>query len=202
MSQGHSFAASALSDPGPALDRGAATAASPSSSPSTVPPLGSRRSPWIAAFLAFFPGLGSIYNGSYARGVAFFMAVLGTIHLANRGNELFGFGVAFLWFFNVIDAYREARLIQAGWAHDLGAARPRPASSVAEGIGFGVLLFLVGLLSLLDVMGYDVDWVFDYWPLGLMLAGGWFIVVAILRLRADRRRLEASQSAPHPPDGV
>ena len=86
-----------------------------------VPPLGSHRSPWIAALLATFPGLGSIYNGSYARGVAFFLTVLGMIHMANRGDEIWGFGVAFVWLFNVIDAYREARLIRAGLAHDLGA---------------------------------------------------------------------------------
>jgi hypothetical protein len=169
-----------------------------------VPPLGSRRSPWIAAFLAFVPGLGNVYNGSYARGVAFFMATLGTIHLASRGSELFGFAVAFLWLFNVIDAYREARLIRAGWAQDLGASRLRPVSSVAEGLGLGALLFLVGLLSLLDVLGYDVDWLFDYWPVGLMLAGGWFIAMAIVRLRAHRRLLETASAGPvvpppHPP---
>jgi hypothetical protein len=193
MSQVHGFAASALTDPGPALDRGPGLA-NTSPAPPMVPPLGSHRSPWIAAFLAFVPGLGSVYNGSYARGVAFFMAVLGTIHLANRGSELFGFGVAFLWLFNVIDAYREARLIRAGWAQDLGAARLRPTSNVAEGLGLGVLLFLVGLLALLDVLGYDIDWVFNYWPIGLMLAGGWFIATAIWRMRAARTSGPAASS--------
>ena len=118
--------------------------------------------------------------------------MLGLIHMANRGDEIWGFGVAFVWLFNVIDAYREARLIQAGLAHDLAAGRLRPDTSVAEGLGLGAVLFLIGLLSFLDLtLDIDIDWIFELWPLGLMVAGGWFVVVAILRIRARRRQLEA-----------
>jgi hypothetical protein len=188
MTQADSFAAPSMPDPGSMVDDAAGTRPAPSL---PVPPLGSRRSPWIAAFLAAFPGLGSVYNGSYARGVAFFLTVLGLMHMANRGDEIWGFGVAFVWLFNVIDAYREARLIRAGLAHDLGAGRLRPDTSVAEGIGLGAVLFLIGLLSFLDLtLDIDVDWIFELWPLGLMVAGGWFVVVAILRIRAHRRRLD------------
>lgn len=190
MTQAHSFAAPSMSDSGSMIDD-APSGARPAQ-PIGAPPLGSRRSPWIAAFLAVFPGLGSIYNGSYARGVAFFLTVLGLIHMANRGDEIWGFGVAFVWLFNVIDAYREARLIRAGLADDLGAGRLRPDTSVAEGLGLGAVLFLIGLLSFLDLtLDIDIDWIFELWPLGLMVAGGWFVVVAILRIRARRRRLDA-----------
>ena len=103
-----------------------------------VPPLGSRRAPWIAALLSAFPGLGSVYNGSYARGVAFFLSVVGCMHMADRGgSDLWGFGIAFVWLFNIIDAYREARLIRAGLASDVAAERQRPATSPVEGIGLG-----------------------------------------------------------------
>ena len=190
MTQANSFAAPSMSDSGSMVDD-APSGVWPAQ-PIGAPPLGSRRSPWIAAFLAIFPGLGSIYNGSYARGVAFFLTVLGLIHMANRGDEIWGFGVAFVWLFNVIDAYREARLIRAGLAHDLGAGRLRPDTSVAEGLGLGAVLFLIGLLSFLDLtLDIDIDWIFELWPLGLMVAGGWFVVVAILRIRARRRRLDA-----------
>src|SRR4029450_1227519 len=101
---------------------------------------------------AGFPGLGSIYNGSYARGIAFFLSILGAMRLADRGSDLWGFAIAFLWLFNMIDAYREARLIRAGLARDLGAGRPRPATSTAEGLGLRVLLLRVRLLSLLHVL--------------------------------------------------
>jgi hypothetical protein len=190
MTQAHSFAAPSTSDAGSMVDD-LASGARPAPS-MAVPPLGSRRSPWIAAFLAAFPGLGSIYNGSYARGVAFFLTVLGLIHMANRGDEIWGFGVAFVWLFNVIDAYREARLIRAGLAHDLAAGRLRPDTSVAEGIGLGAVLFLIGLLSFLDLtLDIDIDWIFELWPVGLMIAGGWFVVAAVLRIRARRQRLDA-----------
>ena len=53
------------------------------------------------------------------------------------------------------------------------------------------MLFLIGLLSFLDLtLDIDVDWIFELWPLGLMVAGGWFVVVAILRIRARRQRLD------------
>ena len=97
-----------------------------------------------------------------------------------------GFGIAFIWLFNVIDAYREARLIRAGLASDLAAGRKRAVTSPIEGVGLGALLFAVGLLSTLEVLGYDVDWVFDLWPVILMVAGAWFVVAAILRLRGGR----------------
>ena len=186
MSEAPSLAAHPGSDPsffGGAGER----SDSPAATPPNVPPLGSRRAPWIAALLSAFPGLGSIYNGSYARGIAFFLSVVGAMSLASRGHDLWGFGIAFIWLFNVIDAYREARLIRAGLAEDLAANRKRATTSPVEGIGLGLLLFLVGLLSTLDVLGYDVDWVFDLWPVVLMVAGGWFIAAAILRLRNGQR---------------
>ncbi|HVS10421.1 MAG TPA: hypothetical protein VMS76_11145 [Planctomycetota bacterium] len=161
--------------------------------PSTAPPAGIRHSPLIATILSGFPGLGAVYNGSYARGVAFFLAVLGTLHLADRpgGGDLWGMSVAFVWLFNMIDAYREARLIRAGLTQDLGLTRRRPATSSAEGLGLGAVLFLIGLVSFLDLsLGLDVDWIYELWPVGLMIVGGWFIVAAIRRLRAARERTE------------
>ena len=168
--------------------------------PAAATSLGPRHSPWIAGILAGFPGLGSIYNGSYARGVAFFLTVVGTMHLAERGQGLWGFGVAFVWLFNMIDAYREARILQAGLAQDLGIARRRPATSAAEGLGLGIVLLLIGLVSFLDLsLGIDVDWIYELWPLGLMVAGGWFVVAAIRRARAERVSGASAEPPPHPP---
>jgi len=170
-------------------------AADPAPAPSAalaVPPLGSRRGPWIAAALACFPGLGSVYNGSYARGAAFFLAVFGTMHLADSGEEIFGMAVAFLWLFNIIDAYREARLIRAGLASDVEAGRARPRTSAAEGIGLGALLVLLGVVSQLDILGWDVEWIYDLWPLAMIAAGAWFVVTAIRRVRAASRARASS----------
>jgi hypothetical protein len=190
MTEAHSLSAELSPDPAAAFAADASDSSVDAEQaqglprPLAVTPLAARHSPWVATILAGFPGLGSIYNGSYARGVAFFLAVVGTIHLAQRGQDLWGFGVAFLWLFNMIDAYREARLIRAGLAQDLGANRPRPATSAAEGLGLGAVLLAIGLVSFLDQsLGIDVDWIFELWPLGLMAAGAWFIVAAIRRAR-------------------
>jgi hypothetical protein len=200
MTQAHSFADSPLPPETSRASEHSASSVGRSAPPSAVPPLGSNRSPWIAAMLAGVPGLGSVYNGSYARGAAFFLAVLGTMRLAGRGDELLGFAVLFLWLFNVVDAYREARLIRAGVAQDLGTLRQRPSTSAAEGLGLGALLFLLGAVSLLDVLGYDIDWIFDLWPVGLMLAGAWFIGSAVHRMRSGRGSAPSDAaffSAPH-----
>jgi hypothetical protein len=202
MSNPHHFAAGVASVAGPAfasdaLDPRAAgerdqhqpapLAGATATPPDAAAPLRARHSPLVAVVLSGFPGLGAVYNGSYARGVAFFLAVLGTIHLAERGQELWGMGVAFVWLFNMVDAYREARLIRAGLTQDLGLTRPRTASSTAEGLGLGAVLFLIGLVSFLDLsLGLDVDWIYELWPVGLMVAGAWFIVAAVRRVRAGR----------------
>ena len=188
MSQANSFPAIDPSAPSERLDlQSGGAGARPSPASGSVPPLGSRRAPWIAAILAGCPGLGAIYNGSYARGIAFFLAVAVAMKLADRGGDLWGFAVVFLWLFNVIDAYREARLIRAGRADDREAARERPATSIAEGLGLGLLLLVVGVVATLDELGWDVAWLYDLWPLGLVIAGGWFVFVSIRRLRAQRR---------------
>ena len=192
MSHAGSFAVSDSDRPEPIQDSMPVTGAASAAAAETTPPgrssvsasLASRRSPWIAALLAGFPGLGSIYNGSYARGVAFFLSVLGLMFLAERSGEVWGFAVAFAWCFNIIDAYREARLIRAGLVDDLGVTRRRPATSAAEGLGLGVGLFVIGLIALLDSLGVDVDWIFGLWPVAMMLVGAWFIVAAVRRTRA------------------
>ena len=68
--------------------------------------------------------------------------MVGAIHLAERGSDLWGFGVAFLWLFNVIDAYREADEINTrtdpselrAWRLDVRPVRSENAT------GYSVLL--------------------------------------------------------------
>ena len=143
--------------------------------------------------LALFPGAGHVYNGLYMRGVTFFVLAATMIGLADRtGNGLFGFGVAFVWIFNVLDSFRQASLMNLGLAHDLGVAdlpeRPRAAQG---GILAGALLFLIGLVAVLDRYFFiRLDWVLDLWPYALMLIGGWIVSAAI----RDRQRRERASS--------
>jgi len=161
-----------------------ATAAAPA-------PIG-QKNPGLAALLSFFPGMGNVYNGLYMRGVTFFLIVLSLIGIANRGHDLFGFAIAFFWIFNVIDAYRQATLINYGYAQDLGLLDlPRHPRASQGGVAAGAILALIGLVALLERYFYvRLDWLFDLWPFALVLLGGW-IIWASLR---DRRRAGETES--------
>ena len=161
-----------------------ATAAAPA-------PIG-QKNPGLAALLSFFPGMGNVYNGLYMRGVTFFLIVLSLIGIANRGHDLFGFAIAFFWIFNVIDAYRQATLINYGYAQDLGLLDlPRHPRTSQGGVAAGAILALIGLVALLERYFYiRLDWLFDLWPFALVLLGGWMIWASL----RDRRRAGETES--------
>jgi hypothetical protein len=151
-----------------------------------APPAFGRKNPFLAALLSAFPGMGHIYNGLYMRGVTFFLIVVSLIGIVNRGPDEFAAVVAFFWLFNVIDAYRQATLINYGYAQDLGLVDlPQHPRASQGGIMAGVLLFLIGLFAIFERY-FDVrlDWLFDLWPFALVMAGAWMIWAS---LRARRQ---------------
>ena len=145
----------------------------------------------ISVILALFPGLGHIYNGLYQRGIVLFLLAVGSIYLATEEGVM-GMVVAFVWLFNIIDAYRQASLIERGFATDLGLQdAPKPPANGQLGLLAGAGLFIIGFLALLDyTFGYDIDRVWEYWPLGLLAAGAWLMIGAYrqwLRNRDEAR---------------
>jgi hypothetical protein len=147
-------------------------------------PLG-HKNPMLAAVLSLFPGMGNVYNGLYMRGITFFLVIASLIVVSER-HSLFGLGVAFFWIFNVIDAYRQATLINYGYAQDLGLLDlPKHPRASQGGLFSGILLSLIGLFAIADrYFVIDLDWVFDLWPFALVAIGVWLIVSTI----RDRQR--------------
>jgi hypothetical protein len=148
---------------------------------SAVPPPLIVKKPGFAAFLSAFPGLGNVYNGLYVRGLIFFLIVFTMIAIISSGRTdaeaFFGPAIAFFWFFNIIDAYRQAVLINHGYQQDLGLndlpQRPRPGQG---GIAAGVILVLLGVYALLErFVNIQLDWIFDLWPLAAVGLGVWLI---------------------------
>jgi hypothetical protein len=152
----------------------------PAPTPALPAPLAIKK-PALAAFLSLFPGLGNVYNGLYIRGLIFFLipaTMLGII-ITSHGRNAFFFGpaIAFFMFFNIIDAYRQAVLINYGYQQDLGISdipkRPRPGQG---GIAAGIILVLIGAYALLEqYVTIDLDWLFDLWPVAAIALGGWLI---------------------------
>ena len=154
------------------------------------PPALVMKKPALAALLSLFPGLGNVYNGLYLRGLISFVivfSILGILTSSDGGNApFFAPAMAFFWLFNIIDAYRQAVLINHGYQQDLGLSdmpmRPRPGQG---GIAAGILLVLVGTYALLEqYVDIELDWLFDLWPVVAIALGAWLIWGTI----RDRRK--------------
>jgi hypothetical protein len=179
-----------LAEPTPWQDQTPPTTAAEPVPAAAAAAVRSAKNPLLAAFLALFPGIGHVYNGLYLRGICFFLLAACLIQIASQGNEMMGFAVAFVWLFNVLDAYRQATLINFGLAQDLGLLdRPRRPGNFHEGLAVGVLFFVIGLIALLDrFVVIDLDWIFGAWPVVLMALGAWLVWGAV---RDERERKAA-----------
>ena len=138
-----------------------------------------RRSPARAAVLSLMPGLGQIYVGYYQQGFLN-MAIVATCItiLASDGlhdlKPFFGLGLAFFWLFNMIDANRRAHHFNramAGMEAEIPPADFKLPKSGGSMFG-GVVLIALGVLFILD-LNFDIplDWLENWWPMVLVLAG-------------------------------
>src|SRR5262249_35855310 len=95
----------------------APTPPSPAATPAAqVPVTAERKSAGLAGFLSIFPGLGHLYLGLYQRAFAFggsFILLVG-MSSHGRGEAVVGPLIAFVWFFAIIDAVRQAHAINRG----------------------------------------------------------------------------------------
>ena len=161
-----------------------AAAAAPPSPPAGAGQITSRHVGTV--ILALLPGLGHIYNGLYVRGVKFFLVALAAIWLTTE-VALVGMAVAFVWLFNMVDAYRQASLIEQGHGPDLGVQDEARAPIAGQsGLIWGAGLFVIGFLLLLDhTFDYDMDRVWEFWPIGLLAAGAWLMIGAWMQWRRN-----------------
>jgi hypothetical protein len=161
-----------------------------------------RKSPGLAGFLSMFPGLGHLYLGLYPRafavGGAFALGIMLTSH--GRAGEFFGPLIAFVWFFGINDAVRQAKAINRGQVAESGFAPEQQIRKAAEGTGaltWGVILVGVGGLWLADrYVDLDAFWeVVGSWgaPAAFILLG---LVLIVSHVRSARRRNEAGHGMP------
>jgi hypothetical protein len=137
----------------------------------------------LAGFLPF--GVGAVYCGQYAKGLAhlvtFTLMVWGETVVDNAGlNTILGFGIAFFYVWQIIDAVRTARAIQLGQpAPDplgLGQAFSAGEKTDASKIPTAAIVLIgIGVLFLLQTMG-----IFEFnsdrlWPVFLIGLGLWLL---------------------------
>jgi TM2 domain-containing membrane protein YozV len=130
------------------------------------------KEPWIALLLSLLmPGLGQIYNGQFAKGLTFFAAFSGSIYLIVETNPLpFAIFLPFIIFWNMIDAFRGAELINSR------GLRAAATEEEAESPAWGIALASMGALLLLNNMGVlNLGAMVRYWPVLLIAAGVVFL---------------------------
>lgn len=140
--------------------------------------------PALAGILAgFFPfGVGAVYCGQYAKGLAhliiFTLMVIGASSGGDVAGMLFGFGIAFFYVYQIIDAVRSAKAIQMGQpAPDpFGLAQTFSAGdkiSKAQIPTGAVVLIIIGVFFLLRNAGlFEFD-IHRVWPIFLIALGAW-----------------------------
>jgi hypothetical protein len=155
--------------------------------PGAAPVAGSGPNPALAGVLAgFFPfGVGAVYTGQYAKGLAhlviFTLLVLGASSSSGAAvATICGLGIAGFYFYQIIDSVRSARALQLGQAppdpFGLGttfSAGDRVDVSKAP-VGALVLIGLgvIFLLHTLDIWDFSAHRV---WPLVLIAIGGFLL---------------------------
>ncbi len=146
------------------------------------PHISSGPNPAVAGILAgFFPfGVGAVYCSQYAKGLAhlliFGLLCFGSDHAGNL-DWLFGLSIAFFYVYQIIDAVRTAKAIQAGQTppDPMGIASAFGSERIdAAKIPIGaVILIGLGVLFLLHTMGFWEFGIARFWPMIIIAMGAW-----------------------------
>lgn len=143
--------------------------------------------PGLAGVLGAIPfGVGAVYCGQYVKGLVHLgIFVLLLIAVSSDVpwylHTAFGLSIAFFVIYQIVDAVRTAKAIQAGQptpdpfglAETFGAGQKIDASKVPTG---AIVLIGLGVIFLLHTLGI---WEFSaqrIWPLVLIGIGGWLLV--------------------------
>ncbi len=89
--------------------------------------------PGLATLLGFIPGVGAMYNGQFAKGIAHVVIFAVLVSLSDHVNGIFGLLVAGWVFYMVFDAYQTARARRDG----LVAPDPFGLNNIGEKFGIG-----------------------------------------------------------------
>jgi hypothetical protein len=160
----------------------------PTSIPAPQPSVSGGPNPSLAGILAgFFPfGVGAVYTGQYAKGLAhlaIFVLLIAGANAAGNDNStalgvFCGLGIAFFYVYQIIDAVRSAKAIQMsqpvpdpfGLASTFGGGEKIETSKIPMG---AIVLILVGVLFLLHTLGWTEFGIERFWPFILIALGAW-----------------------------
>ena len=147
------------------------------------------KSPGLAAFLAFIlPGAGYFYVWAYERAFMLWAAGALSVFMVIDGLWGFSFVIAFAYFFQIFDSFREAQFFNI---RAEGEESPAPRPDGQGRLMFGVFMVVVATVFVADkYLDFDMAWILDWWPVPVFLVGLYFIGAAIWdRTKAKRARI-------------
>ncbi len=134
----------------------------------------------LATWLSLFPGLGQTYVGYYQLGFMYVLIMAMCITVLSLGilGPFVGPLLAFFWIFNLIDANRRANHYNRA-LEGMNDSNTPPDFEMPNFRGsrpFGLILMVLGILIFLDLnFGISMEWIENWWPMGLVGFGGWLI---------------------------
>lgn len=181
--------------------------------PAAVPPgyqgpihtISTGPNPALAGILSIFPGIGAVYSGLYAKGlvhlVIFILLIVGA---SNTGGSdalgtIFGLLLAAFYIYQIIDAVKSAKAIQAGQPapdpfglatmFSPGGGSGGERMDFTRGVPTGALVLIgLGVLFLLHNLGIWFLEVDTLWPVLLIGLGLWlFAKRKVCNDRGDMR---------------
>jgi hypothetical protein len=130
------------------------------------------KNPSLAAFLAIFPGMGSIYNGNIIKGITYMLIFTILIVLTDNANEpdavVFGLLIAGFFIFQIVDSYNEASKINQNVLAEKTPTGYREDLSLFSAITV-LVIGIVFQLANFDLITYRQ--VTRLWPLVLIIFG-------------------------------
>jgi hypothetical protein len=146
------------------------------------PPVNPGPNPTVAGILGAIPlGLGAVYCGQYAKGLAHLgIVVLAIVGLSSdlpwQADTALGIFLGFFWVYQILDAVRTARAIQAnepvpdpfGLASTFGTGERLDTTKVPSA---AAILIGLGVLFLINTV-FDFS-LHRFWPIILIVIGVW-----------------------------
>lgn len=148
----------------------------------------------LAVLLSAMPGLGQIYVGATSHGFINVLVVGAVISVLGAGagglEPLLGMFLAFYWLANMVDAGRRAQ----AYNQQLAGQGSLPVPETGGALLGGLLILFLGLFALLHVtFGLSMAWAERWWPLGLILVGGFLVGQVVAAHRRQRTQPEVSR---------
>lgn len=130
------------------------------------------KNPSLAAFLAIFPGMGSIYNGNFLKGITYMLVFAVLIVLTNSAHDpdavVFALMIAGFYIFQIIDSYNEAGKLNQACPPGEESAPVREDLSLFSAI---VVLVLGIIFQLANFDLFTYRQITRLWPLALIAFG-------------------------------